>query len=46
MQLSPAMLFRGIGWIAGLFILSAIIRFGSNIYLTRLLTPEIAFDRP
>ena len=41
MQLSPAMLFRGIGWIAGLFILSAIIRFGSNISLTRLLTPEI-----
>lgn len=41
MQLTPAMLFRGISWIAGLFIVSAILRFGSNIYLSRLLTPEI-----
>lgn len=41
MHLSPAMLLRGIGWIAGLFIISNIFRFGSNIYLSRLLTPEI-----
>ncbi|HEX2842498.1 oligosaccharide flippase family protein [Hyphomicrobium sp.] len=41
MQLSTGMLFRGASWIAGLFILSTLFRFGSNIYLTRLLTPEI-----
>lgn len=41
MRLSPAMLFRGVGWIAGMFILSNVVRFGSNLYLTRILTPEL-----
>lgn len=41
MHLSPALLLRGIGWITGMFILSNIIRFGSNVYLTQVLTPEL-----
>lgn len=39
--LSPAMILQGIGWITAMFIVSNIVRFGSNIYLARILTPEL-----
>ena len=41
MQFSSANLLRGFAWITAAFLLSNVARFGSNIYLTKILTPEL-----
>lgn len=41
MHFSAATLFRGIGWITGMFLLANAFRFFTSLYLTRILTPEL-----
>lgn len=41
MQFSSNSLLRGFGWITAAFLLANVARFGSNVYLTKILTPEL-----
>ncbi len=41
MLTSPKKILSAIGWTTGSYVLSVIVRFGTSVLLTRLLTPEL-----